>query len=426
MFGLSDRKRVQYSKVFVPGGLPDFTYIAREELRLEERLRGSKDNLCKLVAVTGQTKSGKTVLARKVFPKDDAIWIDGGGVLSEEDLWQVILRQVNLPTSTTKQTSTGSASTLGTGGESEVNLLVVKGKGDVSGSRTANRSSSETETTTVGPRVAAIRGLTERQLPVVIDDFHYIKRELQGSIVRALKGPIFDGLPVILIAIPHRRFDAMKVEREMTGRIEFVNVPVWEEKDLEAIAQTGFDLLNATLDSASMSGMAKQAIGSPHLMQEFCREVCRLTKIEETLSTPQSKSIGPQLEGVFTKVADNTGRTMFEKVARGPRSRTDRKMRQLKAGGEADIYRVVLLALASLHPGLTTIEYEDLRAAIRDILSDSTPQAHEVSRVLKHMSSISASDEASTPVVDYEEAERRLHITDPFFAYFLRWGNLRA
>jgi hypothetical protein len=26
-------------------------------------------------------------------------------------------------------------------------------------------------------------------------------------------------------------------------------------------------------------------------------------------------------------------------------------------------------------------------------------------------------------VIDYEKDDRRLHITDPFFAFFLRWGR---
>ena len=58
---------LRYTQIFVPGGLPDYTYITRAGLRLEDRLREAFDNLCKLVVVTGQTKSGKTVLARRVF-----------------------------------------------------------------------------------------------------------------------------------------------------------------------------------------------------------------------------------------------------------------------------------------------------------------------------------------------------------------------
>jgi hypothetical protein len=97
--------------------------------------------------------------------------------------------------------------------------------------------------------------------------------------------------------------------------------------------------------------------------------------------------------------------------------------RRLKGGGTADIYRVVLRALANLQPGVETIEYEPLRSSIREILINNIPQGHEVSRVLEHMARISASDESSVPVIDYQKDERRLHITDPFFAFFLRWGS---
>jgi hypothetical protein len=39
------------------------------------------------------------------------------------------------------------------------------------------------------------------------------------------------------------------------------------------------------------------------------------------------------------------------------------------------------------------------------------------------MASIAATDQSSTPVIDFEEEEKKLHITDPFFAFYLRWGN---
>ena len=51
----------------MPGGMPFFTYVPRAERKLEERLRAAADNLCKLVTAAGASKSGKTVLANKVF-----------------------------------------------------------------------------------------------------------------------------------------------------------------------------------------------------------------------------------------------------------------------------------------------------------------------------------------------------------------------
>jgi len=78
--------------------------------------------------------------------------------------------------------------------------------------------------------------------PLVVDDFHYIPRDMQGSIVRALKPLIFNGLPVVIIAIPHRRYNALKVEKEMTGRISPIEIPIWSDAELQFISDTGFGL----------------------------------------------------------------------------------------------------------------------------------------------------------------------------------------
>lgn len=79
-----------------------------------------------------------------------------------------------------------------------------------------------------------------------------------------------------------------------------------------------------------------------------------------------------------------------------------------------------------MRPGLVSIEYEDLRAAIREVSSGQIPQLHEIARVLKHMSTIAATDQSSTPVLDFEEEDKKLHVTDPFFAFYLRWGELAS
>jgi hypothetical protein len=60
--------------------------------------------------------------------------------------------------------------------------------------------------------------LIKNGIPLLIDDFHYIDRTIQLAIVRALKGGVLEGLKVILLAVPHRSYDAIEVENEMTGR----------------------------------------------------------------------------------------------------------------------------------------------------------------------------------------------------------------
>jgi len=302
--------------------------------------------------------------------------------------------------------------------------VIAKGSGELGGGIAKKRGSSRTKARSVSPRVAALQGLTHERVPLVVDDFHYLPRDLQGSIVRALKQPIFDGLPVAIIAIPHRRYDAVKVEKEMTGRVSPVEIPAWSEAELRFIPDTGFRLLDAPLPDSAVRRLAEEAIGSPHLMQDFCRSICSKAEANGRIAPESLQQLLPDMDEVFKEVAETIGRPIFEKLARGPRQRTDRIPRQLKDGRSVDIYELVLHALAHLRPGLVSLEYEDLRAAIRDVSESQIPQLHEVARVLKHMASIAASDQSSTPVIDFEEADKKLHVTDPFFAFYLRWGDL--
>ncbi len=415
---------IRYQDVFVPGGFPRHTYNPRAELQLETRLAEVKENLCKLVTVTGHTKSGKTVLTRKVLPTEEAIWIDGGTVSQEDDFWHVVIEQLELFQSMQQQESSGSSNNLGTKASAGANFLVAKGNGEISCTLGRNSTQATTRSRTLSSKVLALQGLRESRRALVIDDFHYLPNELQGSIVRALKPLIFDGVPVVVIAIPHRRYDAMKVEREMTGRVLPIEIPIWSQSELQFIPDTGFSLLNSHVPVNLVDNLANEAIGSPHLVQDFCRGICRIHKIDYSPSNRTVPLSKPDIDYVFRDVADTIGRPIFEKLARGPRQRTDRVPRALKDGRNVDIYELILHALAHLKPGLISLEYEGLRTAIREVSASQIPQLHEVARVLRHMATIAASDQSSTPVIDFEDADKKLHITDPFFAFYLRWGTL--
>ena len=309
---------LRYTQIFVPGGLPDYTYITRAGLRLEDRLREAFDNLCKLVVVTGQTKSGKTVLARRVFSKDTSVWIDGGGIGSEEEFWNHAGEQLDAVISKNTKKTKGGSSSLSGKASGQTSFFFFKGTGEASATRTTSSSTETQETRTSSNRTAALKALASKRTPLVIDDFHYIPRDMQASLVRSLKSLVFDGVPVIFIAIPHRRYDSVKVEREMTGRIDNIQVPTWEEKELAQIATTGFNLLNVAFEPQAVKELSEQAIGSPHLMQEFCREICRTIGIEGTRSVRERVQVCEHMNEIFRKVSDNTGRSMFDKLGGNP------------------------------------------------------------------------------------------------------------
>ncbi len=418
--------KIRYTDVFVPGGFPRHTYNPRVELQVEGRVRQVLENLCKLAIVTGHTKSGKTVLVRSILPREEHVWIDGGVIGHEDDFWSAVIDQLQLFQDTEATSESSTQVELSAAGTIGGNILVAKGEAELGASYGTDHVEGESQTRTVSSRIVALKGLGEKRRALVIDDFHYLPRELQGSIVRVLKPLVFEGVPVVIIAIPHRRYDAVKVEREMTGRIMPVEIPAWSKDELVFIPEKGFELLNGTITSELVEQLADESIGSPHLMQEFCRSICRAHGITETFGGGSATLPKGRMSEVFRETADTIGRPIFEKLARGPRQRTDRIQRKLKSGDEVDIYGLVLHGLAHLRPALVTLEYEDLRSAIREVSAQDPPQLHEVARVLKHMSEIAATDQSSTPVIDFDEEEKVLHVTDPFFAFYLRWGNLAA
>jgi hypothetical protein len=415
--------KYKVTEVFVPGGLPKHTYVARSGRNLEDRVSASRDNLCKIMTVTGATKSGKTVLVRKVIGRDETVWIDGGSVQNLEEFWDLMFDQLEVADQEERSATNISSIEIGAELSAEANAIVVKGTGKIAPKKGSQRSDSITRKRSMSRRGQCLAMLRRLLRPIVIDDFHYLARDLQGDVTRVLKPLVFEGVPVIYLAIPHRRFDAVKVEREMNGRVENVQVPTWEVAELKEIAQLGFPLLNIQPEINTSIKLAVEAQGSPHLMQEFCKKICFKSGVTETSVSPRHINPTFEYEKIFKEVAEDLGKNIFDRLARGPRTRTDRKQRKLKNGKEADIYRVVLIGLGELKPGVETIEYEPLRSSIRGILNDNLPQANEVSRVLEQMAKISATDESSVPVIDYEKQDRKLHITDPFFAFFLRWGH---
>ncbi len=416
-------QKISASHVFVPGGFPKITYVAREEYGLENRVCMAKDNLTKLMVITGPTKSGKTVLVDKIFPQELAIWIDGGMITDENSFWELIVDKLDLFTSLERTESDSNGSGIESNLSLDGNILVAKGGVRVSGKSDTSSTSGYLNGRSISAKTVAINALRTNLTPLVIDDFHYIEKPIQKSIVRALKAPIMHGLPAIFIAIPNRKYDAIEVEREMTGRIENIEMPIWEEDELAEIAVTGFKVLNVQVKKSLIDKLTHAAYGSPFLMQEFCKALCVNSEIQESSKEIQYISENIDVTDIFAEIAEHSGRSMFEKLKRGPRARTDRISRRLIDGTTTDIYGVVMNALKSLQPGVESMPYDTLRANIKNIMIDQPPQKHEVSRVLDKIAQISYTDTSSTKVIDWQKDNDIITITDPFFAFFLKWAR---
>lgn len=394
--------------VFVAGGQPTITYVDRQELHVERNLARALATPNQIVSVAGPTKTGKTVLCKKMLGNREYIWIDGGQVKDAAGLWEKIASELNVPVERSKER--GTEHTV----EGEVDAVVIT----ATGSRLS--SSTKGETHRVDGMAESLQAMQQRRIVLVIDDFHYIDSEARTEIVRNLKGAIFNGLKVLLLSVAHRVFDAISAETELTGRFISVTLPEWTSDELQQVATLGFKELKVDCPSEIISTIVQESQSSPFLMQKFCWEICFDNDVEKPPLLSRHKiPANYDLKEMFTRIAKDAGLPIYQKLVTGPQARKERLKRPLRHGGEADIYEATLLALAETGP-LPNVSYEDLRGKLASLLTEMMPQKHEITSALKHLSTISLKGGLSS-AIDWDEDRREISIADPYLRFYLRW-----
>lgn len=395
--------------VFVAGGQPTITYVQREEDHIERSFARAVATPNQIVSLSGPTKTGKTVLCRRILGEREFVWVDGGQVQTSEEFWGKVAGELNIPLE--REVSKGSETALSL--EGSVPFITT-----ASGSKLV--SSATTERVRIDGMASALATMLEQKIMLVVDDFHYLDEEVRRAIMRNVKGAVFSGLKVILLSVSHRVFDAIKAESELTGRFTAITLPNWSKDDLAQIPRIGFSALKVECHSAMISSLCDEAQESPFLMQKFCWEICFDNDIDEAPFMGK-KQINPDysIDKMLQRVSNDAGLPIYQKLSAGPQIRKARAKRPLQDGGTADIYQAILLALAATGPK-ALIPYEELRQELNNLLSEQVPQKHEITSALKHLAAL-AREFGKGAAIDWNEDTREVNLVDPYLRFYLRW-----
>ncbi|MEN3976447.1 ATP-binding protein [Emcibacter sp. SYSU 3D8] len=396
-------------EVFVAGGQPTHTYVEREAEHIERTFARAIATPNQIVSLSGPTKTGKTVLCRRILGERQYVWIDGGQIKSSDGFWERVSGELSLPAEIEIQTGSETEIAI----EGSVPLITT-----ASGSRLQSRS--KTERRLVNSMSGAISALIQGKIALVIDDFHYIDDASRKELMRNVKGAVFNGLKVVLLSVTHRVFDAIKDETELTGRFTAISLPHWTLEDLAQIPAKGFNALKIKCSPTVIETLCAEAQENPFLMQKFCWELCFDLQIERPkLMGSYDISDSHDLTGMFERISLDAGLPIYEKLAAGPISRKVRAKRPLHNGDFADIYQATLLAIAESGPK-AMLPYDELRTLMNGLLSDMMPQKHEITSALKHLSKISR-DIGAESAIDWAEDSREINVVDPYLRFYLRW-----
>lgn len=426
---------VKTGDVFVPGKAPTYTYNPRDELQLEKRLKDYLDDGGAVLALVGPTKTGKSVLLKRVL--EQPIWIDGQGIKSLDDLWALVGGELGVTVEVDIQEQKGTSTTA----VARADAIFVKGGGDF----TASSGKGSTRRVVGAVATTVKESLLASGRTLVIDDFHFIDRTIQQEIVRAVKPLVFDGLRVVFAAISHRRHDVVTAVEDMVGRVDPLEISLWTETELVYIANKGFGELNVVDAEGSIGAkLAAMSFGSPHIMQKLCRELVRgVNEVREKQPIPVTLREPDSWEEFFRSQVDDASGRWFTKLLRGPQEKGQKRATWKVKGSETslDSYGLVLRAVGDSGPKLE-LTRDEIRAGVEKNVVGKSPESNQVTRALQHMSRIAAKrleDEQLTedeldrdtiefsgvqPVLEFIEdgPSSTLHIADPFFAYYVRWG----
>ncbi|MGB8476695.1 MAG: hypothetical protein WCE61_21650 [Candidatus Acidiferrum sp.] len=359
-------------EVFVTDGFPEHTYVSFEAGQKETELREGLEQKNKIISVSGPSKSGKTTLCDRVFGKEKGVsrmYVTGDSVNKAEDLWFEAYRQI--------------------ADDSEKPFFELS-----QGERTER--------------------LVAADMPLVIDDFHYIDRDTQAVVSRQLKNAASAGLRIVCLSVPHRGDDPVRSNPDLSGRFFSVNFKFWSEDDLMVIADVGFPMVGLVSNSEFTKALAREALKSPQIMQTLCLETCRSQSLDRPLEhVTVNAEMLPEIRSRTLRSYTQT--TAFELLNRGPATRgSERTEFRLKDGTSKDVYECLVAALR-LDPPFLQVSLDELRERVRTLLLDSRDP-----NIRSALQQYNALFKDQSPPLDWDDEKRQLTIVDPHFYFFLR------
>ena len=250
---------------------------------------------------------------------------------------------------------------------------------------------------------------------IVLEDFHYLKSEVQKDFAIELKA--FHESSKLCFIIVGVWLDENKLviyNGDLTGRIVPVNADLWNEEDLRKVIQKGEDLLNIRFKESFTSEAIEASSGNVYILQETCHRACNESGIRKTVAG-ERRLIGDGLNArslVAGIIQEQSGRynTFITNYANGFQETTLAMHKWL-------LYPILTSSVEELSKGLT---YRSIRLKITSV----HPQGKNlnpgnITQALKAVSSLQLSKSIQPIILDYDESNLTLHIVDKGFLIWL-------
>ena len=410
--------------VFTPGKSPTVTFVDEHIKEKGEQLKDALEDGSVLVSISGPSKSGKTVFVENVIGKGCLVQVTGAGVTSPSDLWLKVFDFIGTPVKRAVTKGTALSGSVSGKAAVEGGFVLAKATGEAGASASISRSSSDTEETPIDLLQLLIKELGNSGMIVFIDDFHYIPKHIQSDISNQIKEAIRLGVKFIVASVPYHSDDVIRSNPDLRGRIFSIDFDYWGAEILKKIAFRGFKELGVGYRQPTIDRLAKEAAGSPQLMQYLCLNTCYEIGLREssniTIDFPHDEEILSKICVRTVLSADYS--SVVARMLEGPKTRgSDRKIYIMHDGQQGDVYKLLIASLSSDPPQLI-FRYQNLLERIQGICSSDTPSGSSITSACQHSTSI-GNDTAGEKIMEWDSEHDVLDIRDPYLLFYLRWSE---
>lgn len=430
-------------EVFPVTKYPEHTYVSRID-NYEDRIvkclkRGQ------IAFIHGMSRLGKTVLAKRIA--SEAHVIASENFQSATSFWEKVARELGIAESEviTEERSRSEGQ----------NVNIVSRITTLLAELGANIEQSEESSATKSVSKQRQISITDKiRNALIIDNFHFIRRDVQIDILKSLKGivdkPSASSFPIIIIATTSEPSYISDRLSDLGASYTPITIEPWTKKELAKIPQVGFPRLNARLTPLLLDILVREVNGVPVIMQAICLELALHTglgepAIGELLNISRDEV---KLEEIYREAAYSSNRMGdFSKLV----SHAVTKSGLAHKVWIEPIHNISQRSLISLHEAVIhalvdqfgkRFSLHQLETNLGKILSVNSDDRNELQPVLSDLDTVlSDLDTASqnlfhelisrepysssidVPLIEWDPAQKRIAVSDPMFAFYVKWSG---
>ncbi|WP_380681478.1 ATP-binding protein [Salinigranum sp. GCM10025319] len=409
-------------EVFDAGGYPKHTYVDRTRENLEQRLNRALRKSTSGATLVGPSKSGKTVLAKKVCLENgyQLVQVRGQQIGSVDELWNIVLDELDVPDAVEE----GRSSTREDNRTDDLSVKPQGVGGSTSASETAVEATSQTTTySRRGLRDVAARVDTD-SFVLLIDDFHYVESEdLKIEIGRSIKSALEEGISICVAFVTHRGETLQKLVPDLESRVMTIRCELWEDDELSKIISNGEEALNIKFPSWLKEQLIANSIGSPMIMQRLCNASCDVAGITGTVNPGEGPITLDLSEDEFHRIialaADWMGKRSVVREMRSGVQDSGRIPYEHRGGSKGDIYILGLRAIAHGDP-TRSFRFSELKERIFEDCIDDRPNGPQIENFCNQMQKIAERERPNEEMVEWDSENNVLTISSPELLFLIR------